>query len=121
MDRTISADRSGGDLPDLTQSKVQDTLDKILGAIEDTRATLQHDINQVAVEVGLLLADHQKLEDRVKEAEVIIADLTPRQKDLAFSLIILVYFLRDDFNHPGRVETNSSEPHLPQPSAGVGS
>ncbi|KAJ1214800.1 hypothetical protein NDU88_002411 [Pleurodeles waltl] len=46
-------------------SSLQDTLDKILGAIEESKTTLQREIGQLSVELGLLRADHQKLSDRV--------------------------------------------------------
>ncbi|KAJ1165273.1 hypothetical protein NDU88_005701 [Pleurodeles waltl] len=61
---------------------LQATLDKILGAIEDTKTTLQGDIGQVSVEVSLLRADHQKLADRVQEAETVLAELLPVQQEL---------------------------------------
>ncbi|KAJ1191730.1 hypothetical protein NDU88_001046 [Pleurodeles waltl] len=82
MDSTTPAECRGGEPQDPPQPTVQDTLDKILGAIEDTKSTLQRDINQVAVEVGLLRAVHHRLVDRVKEIENTLAEIAPQQKDL---------------------------------------
>ncbi|KAJ1083279.1 hypothetical protein NDU88_003438 [Pleurodeles waltl] len=71
------------------QPLVQVTLDKILGAIEENRTMLQRDIGQVAVEVGLLRADHQKLADRVQEMETALAELSPRQGELVAMVLQL--------------------------------
>ncbi|KAJ1128943.1 hypothetical protein NDU88_007315 [Pleurodeles waltl] len=68
---------------------LQATLDKILGAIEDTKTTLQRDIGQVSVEVNLLRADHQKLADRVKENEIVLAEISPLQQELKATVLQL--------------------------------
>ncbi|KAJ1118282.1 hypothetical protein NDU88_006477 [Pleurodeles waltl] len=60
---------------------LQATLDKILGAIEDTKVTLQLDIGKVSVEVSLLRADHQKSADRVQEAETALVELSLAQRE----------------------------------------
>ncbi|KAJ1119679.1 hypothetical protein NDU88_007864 [Pleurodeles waltl] len=57
---------------------LQDTLDEILGAIEECKTTLQREIGQVSVELGLLRADYQKLADRVRCAEATFTDIAPR-------------------------------------------
>ncbi|KAJ1138899.1 hypothetical protein NDU88_005279 [Pleurodeles waltl] len=61
---------------------LQLTLDKILGAIEESKTTLQREICQVSVELGLLRADHQKLADRVREAETTLTGVAPAQQSL---------------------------------------
>ncbi|KAJ1205462.1 hypothetical protein NDU88_000897 [Pleurodeles waltl] len=46
---------------------MSDTLNKILGAIEDSKFTPQMDIGKVSAELGLLRAEHQKLSDKVHQ------------------------------------------------------
>ncbi|KAJ1186642.1 hypothetical protein NDU88_003423 [Pleurodeles waltl] len=50
-------------------SEVQDTLQKILEAIEDSKNTLRQEIGKVSAEQGLLRKDHRKLVERVDNAE----------------------------------------------------
>ena len=56
---------------------LQHTLDKILAAIADSKDTLQKQISTIAVEMGLLGADHKKLVDKVGATEGAIAELQP--------------------------------------------
>ncbi|KAJ1114891.1 hypothetical protein NDU88_003121 [Pleurodeles waltl] len=51
------------------QLQMQDTLQKILEAIEDSKNSLQEEIWKVSTERGLLRTDHQKLVERVDNAE----------------------------------------------------
>ncbi|KAJ1180931.1 hypothetical protein NDU88_006142 [Pleurodeles waltl] len=44
---------------DLMTEGMSDTLNKILGAIEDSKPTLQRNIGKLIAELGLLRADHQ--------------------------------------------------------------
>ncbi|KAJ1096788.1 hypothetical protein NDU88_001919 [Pleurodeles waltl] len=74
---------------DLVASHLQATLDKILGAIDDTKVTLERDIKQVLVEVSLLRADHQKLADRVQEAETALVELSLAQRELGSTVLQL--------------------------------
>ena len=61
---------------------LQLTLDKILQAIADTKSTLQSQIGSVAMELGLLRADHRSLSERVKSNEGTLGELQPAQKAL---------------------------------------
>ena len=45
--------------------------EKILAAIRDTKNALEAKIDNVALDVGLLRADHKKLSERVKEIEAV--------------------------------------------------
>ncbi|KAJ1136437.1 hypothetical protein NDU88_002854 [Pleurodeles waltl] len=48
------------------QTSLQCTLNKILGAIQDSKMTFQPKIGQMSIELSLLRGDHQKLSDRVE-------------------------------------------------------
>ncbi|KAJ1139982.1 hypothetical protein NDU88_006343 [Pleurodeles waltl] len=61
---------------------MSDTLNKILGATEDSKLTLQQDIGKVAAELGMLRADHQKLSDKVSEVESVVTNLQPSHQAL---------------------------------------
>ncbi|KAJ1143628.1 hypothetical protein NDU88_009934 [Pleurodeles waltl] len=56
---------------------MQDTLNRILGAIEDTKLTLSQEIGKVSAELSHLQTDHHKLLDRVKAIETTLDDLQP--------------------------------------------
>ncbi|KAJ1152513.1 hypothetical protein NDU88_005288 [Pleurodeles waltl] len=58
------------------------TLDKILGAIEESKTMLQWEIGQVSAEMDLLRVDHQKLADRVQRTETTFTDLTPAHQEI---------------------------------------
>ncbi|KAJ1170828.1 hypothetical protein NDU88_002699 [Pleurodeles waltl] len=58
------------------------TVDRILGAIEESKTTPQWEIGQVPAELGLLGADHQKLGDRVQLTETTFTELTPAHQDI---------------------------------------
>ena len=73
-DQTQTQNRSP-DSPDMMQL-LQATLeghskqfDKILQAIQDTKTTLETKIDTVALDLGILRADHRKLAERVTELE----------------------------------------------------
>ncbi|KAJ1096150.1 hypothetical protein NDU88_001294 [Pleurodeles waltl] len=51
---------------------------------------LHRDIGQVSVEVSLLRADHQKLSDRVQEAETVLTELSPVQQELTATVLQLM-------------------------------
>ncbi|KAJ1127066.1 hypothetical protein NDU88_005472 [Pleurodeles waltl] len=67
------ADREMGDGPG--PSKKQETLNKILQAIEGTKLTLSQEIGKVSAELSHLCTDHHKLSDRVKDTEAVLEDL----------------------------------------------
>ncbi|KAJ1126031.1 hypothetical protein NDU88_004444 [Pleurodeles waltl] len=81
--------------------EMSDTLNKILGAIEDSKLTLQQDIGKVTAKLGLLHADHQKLTDKVQEVETARAHRVPVQRPqpgrlpLSFVAKLLHYRDRD--------------------------
>ncbi|KAJ1093077.1 hypothetical protein NDU88_006186 [Pleurodeles waltl] len=62
--------------------EMSDTLKKILGAIEDSKLTLQRDIGKVAAELGLLRADHQNLSDKLREVESTVTNIQPSHQAL---------------------------------------
>ncbi|KAJ1130812.1 hypothetical protein NDU88_009159 [Pleurodeles waltl] len=55
--------------------QMQDTLQKILEAIEDSKKTLRQEIRKVSVELAPLRTDHWKLTDRVKNTEEDLKEL----------------------------------------------
>ncbi|KAJ1118929.1 hypothetical protein NDU88_007116 [Pleurodeles waltl] len=57
--------------------KMQDTLDNILGASEESKNTLWQEIGKVSVELSLLRTDHQNLSAREKSTKATLADLHP--------------------------------------------
>ncbi|KAJ1161543.1 hypothetical protein NDU88_002027 [Pleurodeles waltl] len=59
---------------------MSDTLNKILGVTEDSKRTLQQDIDKVSTELGLLRADHQKRSDKVHEMESTRAHRVPARR-----------------------------------------
>ncbi|KAJ1191169.1 hypothetical protein NDU88_000485 [Pleurodeles waltl] len=59
---------------------MQDTLNKILGAIEDTKLTLSQEIRKVSFELSHLRTDHHKLEDRVEATETSLEELQPAHR-----------------------------------------
>ena len=61
---------------------LQMTLDKILLAITDTKTALQTQIGTVATELGLLRADHQKLNEKVKVTESSLEEIKPEHDTL---------------------------------------
>ncbi|KAJ1209200.1 hypothetical protein NDU88_004578, partial [Pleurodeles waltl] len=62
--------------------KRQAEFDRILAAIADTKAALQQDIRVVSMGLGLLLAEHHKWANRVKEVESGLEEIEPSQMDL---------------------------------------
>ncbi|KAJ1125487.1 hypothetical protein NDU88_003916 [Pleurodeles waltl] len=68
---------------------LQDTLDKIPGATEESKTILQREIGQVSVELSLLGADHQELTDRVRCAETTLTDMTPVQQEIHATVVQL--------------------------------
>ncbi|KAJ1216689.1 hypothetical protein NDU88_004290 [Pleurodeles waltl] len=70
-----ASDMAQMDMANPDPHSLQATLDKILGAKEESKTTLQWEIGQVSVELGLLRADHQKLADRVLGIETVLTDL----------------------------------------------
>ncbi|KAJ1115859.1 hypothetical protein NDU88_004080 [Pleurodeles waltl] len=87
--RKHMGDSAGGAMAEPVTPPLQATLDKILEAIEDSKTTLQWDIGQVSVKVNLLRADHQKLADRVKENEIVLAEISPVQQEVKATVLQL--------------------------------
>ncbi|KAJ1104073.1 hypothetical protein NDU88_001488 [Pleurodeles waltl] len=58
------------------------TLDRIMGAIEDTKMTLSQEIGKDSTELGLLCTNHHKLSNRVMYAEAVLADLQSSHQDV---------------------------------------
>ena len=56
--------------------------EKILNAIKETKCALEAKIDTVALDVGLLRADHKKLTDRVTEVESTNAAMRPTVQQL---------------------------------------
>ncbi|KAJ1129591.1 hypothetical protein NDU88_007958 [Pleurodeles waltl] len=61
---------------------MQDTLNKILGAIEDTKLTLSKEIGKVSSELSHLRTHHHKLVDRVEATETSLGELQPAHRAL---------------------------------------
>ncbi|KAJ1207843.1 hypothetical protein NDU88_003233 [Pleurodeles waltl] len=61
---------------------MQDTLNKILGAIEDTKRNLSQEIWKVSSELSHLRTDHHKLADRVEATETSLEELQPAHRAL---------------------------------------
>ncbi|KAJ1173468.1 hypothetical protein NDU88_005300 [Pleurodeles waltl] len=61
---------------------MQDTLNKILGSIEDTKLTLNQKIGKASSELSHLRMDHHKLVDRVEATETTLEDLQPAHQAL---------------------------------------
>ncbi|KAJ1188111.1 hypothetical protein NDU88_004876 [Pleurodeles waltl] len=66
-------------LSDLEATLHEDSasLEKVLQAILDIKASLEARINTVSIEVNLLRADHRKLTDRVSETKSCLSTLVP--------------------------------------------
>ncbi|KAJ1164469.1 hypothetical protein NDU88_004906 [Pleurodeles waltl] len=58
-------------------STMQDILNKILGAIEDTKLSLSQEIGKVSPELSCLRTDHHKPADRVTNTETSLEELQP--------------------------------------------
>ena len=67
---------------DQSPASLQQTLDKILNAIAESRDTLQQQIGSVAVELGLLRADHTKLSGRVTTHEAVLKTIQPEHQQI---------------------------------------
>ncbi|KAJ1121902.1 hypothetical protein NDU88_000411 [Pleurodeles waltl] len=65
---------------------MQDTLNKILVAIEDTKLTLSQEIGKVSSELSHLRTDHHKLVDRVEATETSLEELQPMHRALRFQV-----------------------------------
>ncbi|KAJ1211708.1 hypothetical protein NDU88_007064 [Pleurodeles waltl] len=61
----------------LIPSNVQDTWNRILVAMEDTKLILSQEIGKVSAELGHLCTDHHKVSHRVKDTEAVRKDLQP--------------------------------------------
>ncbi|KAJ1202345.1 hypothetical protein NDU88_006145 [Pleurodeles waltl] len=63
-------------------STMQDTLNRILRATEDTKLTLSQEIGKVSSELSHLRSDHHKLADRVTTTETSLEELQPAHRAL---------------------------------------
>ena len=68
---------NGKELPDALQLH----LDKVLEAIKTTREALEHKIDSVVIDVGLLRADHKKVAEKVETNKLLLADIQPKVGD----------------------------------------
>ena len=68
---------NGKELPDALQLH----LDKVLEAIKTTREALEHKIDSVVIDVGLLRADHKKIAEKVENNKLLLADIQPKVGD----------------------------------------
>ncbi|KAJ1142632.1 hypothetical protein NDU88_008945 [Pleurodeles waltl] len=68
---------------------MHETLNKILGAIEDSKLSLQRDIGKDSAELSLLNADHHKFSDKVTVIETSVADQQPSHQALKLQVLQL--------------------------------
>ncbi|KAJ1216525.1 hypothetical protein NDU88_004126 [Pleurodeles waltl] len=68
---------------------LQAMLDRILGAIEESKTSLKREIARVSVELGLLRVDHQKRPDRVQCTKTMLTDLAPAHQEIKATVLQL--------------------------------
>ncbi|KAJ1150535.1 hypothetical protein NDU88_003326 [Pleurodeles waltl] len=78
----VSQLASGDHEESAAPSMMQDTVNKILGAIEDTKLSLSQEIGKISSELSHLRTDHHKLVDRVEATETSLEELQPTLRAL---------------------------------------
>ncbi|KAJ1149524.1 hypothetical protein NDU88_002331 [Pleurodeles waltl] len=84
---------------------MQDTLNKLLGAIEDTKLTLSQEIVKVSSELSHLRSDHHKSVYRVTTIEPSLEELQPTYRALRAKLKAILDGVTHFFQEPDEVWT----------------